>query len=275
MQRQGIKKGIYLLPNIITTANMFCGFFAIIRTINGDYVTAAWVLMLAGVFDLLDGRVARMTKTQSGFGLEYDSLVDLTSFALAPALLAYKWSLYEFYKVGWVACFVYFACGALRLARFNVQSTSVEKKHFQGLPSPGAASTIVTAVVFNQYMNGDVPPPGYFILGLTVLVGLLMVSNIPYRGLKVLEFNRRAHFFVMVLVVLVLFVIAVEPQVTLFTLSMLYVSFGLLKGMFLGVKKIRSFADFMKHFFQADPHELVIADKEKNKGQLLKVVDKE
>lgn len=272
MKRHDIKKGIFLLPNLITTANMFCGFFAIIRIVNGDYVTAAWVLILAGIFDLLDGRVARMTKTQSGFGLEYDSLVDLTSFALAPALLVYKWALSDFHKLGWVASFLYFACGALRLARFNVQSTNVEKKHFQGLPSPGAASVIITSVIFFNAIGMGATPPGLFLLVMTAAAGLLMVSNIPYRGLKVLAANRRANFFMMVIVMGLIAGIAAEPPSVLFGISMLYVSFGVLKAIGMAFSRVHSFGDFMAHFFQAHPDELVMQDSKKKRDSMLRVV---
>src|SRR5215510_7754264 len=129
-RRSGIKKGIYILPSLFTTASLFCGFYSIIHSINGDFLIAAWAIMFAGVFDAMDGRVARLTKSETEFGLEYDSLVDAASFCLAPAILAYTWSLHVLGRFGWAAAFLFFACGTLRLARFNVQVAGVEKRYF-------------------------------------------------------------------------------------------------------------------------------------------------
>lgn len=240
MKREGIKKGIYILPNLFTTANLFCGFFAIIRAINGDAVTAAWGILLAGIFDFLDGRVARFTKSQSEFGLEYDSLVDLGSFGLAPAVLIYTWSLYYFQKIGWVAAFVFFACGALRLARFNVQSSDVEKKSFQGLPIPAAAYCLATYVILYHNLFSEKPAQSYALLAMTVVLALLMVSNIHYRSFKVLDLNRKADFFVLVLLVGLVFVVASAPHAMLFVISTGYALFGIVEAVIKYPKKITS-----------------------------------
>lgn len=272
MKREGIKKGIYILPNLFTTANLFCGFFAVIRAINGDFLTAAWMILLAGVFDFLDGRVARLTKTQSEFGLEYDSLVDLGSFGLAPAVLMYTWSLFHFKPFGWAAAFLFFACGALRLARFNVQATDVEKKTFQGLPIPPAAYCLASYVILYHHLFGPGTSASYIVLLLTFLLALLMVSNIPYRSFKMLDFHRKANFFFLVLLVGVLFVIATSPPVMLFVASLAYVVMGVIEGIIRAPKKIGSFAEFMSHYFQAHPKDLVIDEKKKKGKPPLKIV---
>lgn len=229
MKRQGIRKGIYLLPNLITTAAIFCGFVSIISSIGGDYLKAAWMILLAGVFDGLDGRVARLTGTHSDFGLEYDSLADLTSFGLAPGILAYTWTLSNFHQIGWAAAFLFFVCGALRLARFNVQIDDVEKKDFQGLPIPLAASVIAAYVIFHFRWKGDVDVRSYLLLFLTLGLALLMVSNIRYRSFKRLHFRRRESFFALVFISVVLFIVASAPHETIFFFSLAYVSFGILE----------------------------------------------
>jgi len=256
MKREGIKKGIYILPNLFTTANLFCGFFAIVRAIHGDFLTAAWMILLGGLFDFLDGRVARLTKTQSEFGLEYDSLVDLTSFGLAPAILMYTWALSPFKQFGWAAAFLFFACGALRLARFNVQAGDVEKKSFQGLPIPAAAYCLASYVILHHHLFGPGTSESYVLLFLTFFLALLMVSNVPYRSFKTIDLHRKANFFFLVLLVGGLFVIASSPPVMLFIVSLGYVVMGVIEGIIRSPKQIRSFADFMTHYFQAHPKDL-------------------
>lgn len=241
-RRHGIKRGIYILPNLMTTANLFCGFFAIVRTIAGDYWTAAWAILLAGVFDFLDGRVARMTRTQSGFGLEYDSLVDLVSFGLAPAILMYKWTLLDFQRIGWTAAFVFFACGALRLARFNVQVANVEKKSFQGLPIPSAAYALASFVILYHHLFGPSAPEGAGIVVAMFVLAFLMVSNIPFRSFKQIDFKRRASFFILVLLVVALFVIASAPQVMLFVVSVGYVAMGVAEFLIRSPGRIKNLA---------------------------------
>lgn len=223
----GVKRGVAFLPNILTTANLFCGFFSIIQSINGNFTFAVWLVVLAGLFDFLDGRVARMTGTQSDFGVEYDSLADLTTFCMGPAVLIYNWGLDSFGNFGVAACFMYFACGALRLARFNVQAGDVEKVDFQGLPTPSAAGTMVSYVLFHDYFFGSPQPDSrnYFLIALTVLLALLMVSNIRYRSMK--KVKNRASFFQLVLAVTIFFVIAARPEITLFLVGVIYVSIGI------------------------------------------------
>lgn len=227
----GVKRGVAFLPNLLTTANLFCGYYSIIQSVNGHYAFAVWLVVLAGLFDFLDGRVARMTGTQSDFGVEYDSLSDLTTFCMAPAILVYNWGLAGFGKFGVAACFMYFACGALRLARFNVQAGDVEKVDFQGLPTPSAAGTMVSYVLFHDYFFGHPLPDSrnYFLIVLPVLLALLMVSNIRYRSMK--KIKSRASFFQLVSVVVALFVIAARPEITLFLVGVVYVSAGIIGSM--------------------------------------------
>ncbi len=224
-----IRRGIYILPNFITTGSLFCGFFSIVKSLNGEFLDAAWMILLAGLFDALDGRVARLTRTHSDFGVEYDSLCDLASFGLAPAILAYTWSLNDFNKFGWGAAFLFFACGALRLARYNVQLMDVEKKHFQGLPIPCAAYALTSYIIFHHHWEGAGDFTGYLLLGLTVALALLMVSNVRYRSFKSFGLKRRESFFVLVGMAVVLFLVASSPALMILICSLLYVSSGLVE----------------------------------------------
>ena len=219
-------KGIHFLPSLFTTGSMFCSFFSIIRSINGDYTAAAWAIFVASFFDMLDGRLARMTRTQSEFGREYDSLVDLASFGLAPSILVYTWTLSRFHSVGWFVAFLFFACAALRLARFNVRTSSVEKKRFQGLPSPPAACLVGSLVLFCQrlfgvgrvHAVGAIAPSvqGGLAVVLVPLLAVLMVSEIPYRSFKEYEVEKRNSFYVLIFAAVTVGVIAINPDVVLF-----------------------------------------------------------
>lgn len=229
MRREGIKKGVYILPNLCTTASLFCGFFAVIHSLKSDFVSAAWAILVASVFDFLDGRVARLAHAESDFGIEYDSLVDLASFGLAPSVLMYTWGLHGFNRIGWLGAFLFFACGALRLARFNVQVNSVEKNWFQGLPIPVAANVCATMVIFYNYLGVAVPNKSYIVLFATVLLSLLMVSTIPYRSFKKVHYKSRWSFFWMVITVGIIFVVAAEPEITLFCLVVAYVVWGIVE----------------------------------------------
>ena len=229
IRREGIKKGVYILPNLCTTASLFCGFYSVIRSLQSDFIAAAWAILIAGVFDFLDGRVARLTHAESEFGVEYDSPVDLASFGFAPAVLMYTWGLEGFNRIGWLAAFLFFACGALRLARFNVQSSTVEKNWFQGLPIPIAAYVVATMVIFYDYMSISSSRSSIVVIALTVVLSLLMVSTIPYRSFKTVHFKKRWSFFFLVLAVGVIFVIAAEPKITIFILTSAYVAWGVIE----------------------------------------------
>lgn len=246
-QREGLRKGIYLLPNLFTTANLFCGFFSVIKSLNGDFIAASWAILLAGIFDTLDGRVARLTKAESEFGIEYDSLVDLASFGLAPGILVYTWGLQNVGRFGWLAPFLFFACGALRLARFNVQHDNVENSFFQGLPIPTAAYVLASFTLFHHHFFSLSVPAPLFLSLVTILLSCLMVSTINYRSMKSLEIKGKHSFFALVLVVLSIFVIATEPEITIFVLVLAYVSSGLLEEIFTQKESRKLVAKVKKH----------------------------
>ncbi|MBI4124898.1 MAG: CDP-diacylglycerol--serine O-phosphatidyltransferase [Deltaproteobacteria bacterium] len=225
-RRGGIKKGIYILPNLCTTASLFCGFFAVIKVLHGNFVTAAWAILLAGLFDLFDGQLARLTKAGSQFGIEYDSLVDLASFGLAPSLLLYMWALRDFNRLGWIVAFLFFACGALRLARFNVQAEAEESHYFQGLPIPMSAYMAATTVIFYDRLFDGLPEKNLPILGLTVGLALLMVSTVRYRNARELDIRRRLSFFVLVGGAGAIAFIAWKPSIMMWVVSLGYVAGG-------------------------------------------------
>jgi CDP-diacylglycerol--serine O-phosphatidyltransferase len=216
------KRGIYLLPNILTTANLFCGFYGILSSMQGGYELSAVLLVVAMILDSLDGRIARMTNTMSKFGAEFDSLADLVTFGVAPAILIYSWALSAYGKWGWLVAFLFVVCGALRLARFNIQIGIIESRVFNGLPIPGAASVIATGIMLYFYLGGQGKYHDFSILMTTVALALLMVSNIKYYSFKDLNFFSRKPFMSFVLIVIVLIIVAAEPQITLFTFSVGY-----------------------------------------------------
>ncbi len=215
--KDGMKKGIYVLPNLFTTASLFAGFYSIIHSMKGDYEISAIAVLVALVLDGLDGRIARMTNTTSKFGAEYDSLADLVAFGVAPAILAYTWGMAPFGKWGWVAAFLFVTCGALRLARFNIQIGIIESKVFNGLPIPGAASVVATGVLVYYYFGGTGNFNHPFLLFGVIALALFMVSSIKYYSFKDLNFFARKPFMSIVLMVLVLGIIVAEPQITIFT----------------------------------------------------------
>lgn len=227
--RQRMGMHIYVLPNLITTLNMFFGFFALIYAIRQEYKWAAYAIVGAAVFDLLDGRVARMTRSTSKFGAEYDSLCDVISFGVAPGVLLYLWALQPFGRIGWLVSFLYTACGALRLARFNVQANIVEKNYFQGLPIPMAAGIVASSVLAWDDLGWD-PQQSYMLLSMTVLLAFVMVSTFRYRSFKDLDLRERLPFWYLVIGVGVFAVIAIRPEVMLFVLFMTYAALGAVFG---------------------------------------------
>jgi CDP-diacylglycerol---serine O-phosphatidyltransferase len=227
--RDRLHVNIYVLPNLLTTINMFFGFYAVVHAIMGDYVMAAYAIVGAAVFDLLDGRVARMTRSTSEFGAEYDSLCDLISFGMAPGILLFLWALQPFGRIGWLASFFFVACGALRLARFNVQKTVLNKAYFQGLPIPMAAGIVASAVL--AFTNLEVEASrSYLLLAITFLLGCVMVSTFPYRSFKDLDFKKRLPFKYLVFGVALIAVIAMRPEVMLFVTFMTYALLGAIFG---------------------------------------------
>ena len=227
-RREGMRRGVYLLPNLCTSASLFFGFYSVVKSLSGQFERAAWAILLAGIFDIVDGRLARLAKAESEFGIEYDSLTDLASFGLAPGILMYVWCLREMGKIGWLAAFLYFACGALRLARFNVQHDTVERDAFQGLPIPAAAYVIATYVIFHNYLY-VLPPDSVFVALTMMLLALLMVSSLRYRSAKIIDLAKRNSFFVLVLVVIGIFLVAIKPEITMFLLTLAYVVSGLVE----------------------------------------------
>jgi len=222
------RRGIYLLPNFFTTSCLFAGFFAIITSMSGHYESAAIAIFIAMIMDGLDGRVARLTNTQTDFGAEYDSLADMVSFGLAPALVMYQWALQSLGKLGWLAAFVYAAGTALRLARFNTQVSTAGKRYFQGLASPAAAALVAgmiwVATVSAHKINGnDWRVPAFII---TLMAGILMVSNIRYRSFKDLDVRGKIPFVTLVVVVLIFVVIATDPPRVLFAIFFFYALSG-------------------------------------------------
>lgn len=229
-----VHKGVFLLPNALTTGAMFAGFYSIISGINGHYAAAAVAVVIAGVLDGLDGRVARLTNTQSEFGVQYDSLSDLISFGLAPALLAFNWSLSSLRdisplagKLGWLAAFLFAACAALRLARFNTQASSEDKSYFQGLASPAAAGTLVATIWFctDQGISGE--SVRWLLWFETVVLGLLMFSRVRYFSGKAWPTGDRIPTGFLFLVVLVFVLLAIDPPSVLMVIGIIYVTSGL------------------------------------------------
>ncbi|RME16901.1 MAG: CDP-diacylglycerol--serine O-phosphatidyltransferase [Bdellovibrio sp.] len=221
---------IYVLPNLLTTGNMFFGFYAIVKAIQGHYILAAYAIVAAAVFDLLDGRVARMTQSTSEFGAQYDSLSDLVSFGLAPGLLLFLWALQPFGRLGWLASFFYVACGALRLARFNVQKTVMDKAYFQGLPIPMAAGIVASAVLAFQDLGWEASK-SKLLLFVTFILGFTMVSTFRYRSFKDLDLKKRLPFKYLVFGVFLFAVVAIRPEVMLFMLFFTYALLGIVFGL--------------------------------------------
>ncbi len=220
------RRGVYLLPNLFTTGALFSGFYAIVAAMNGLFEQSAIAIFVAMVLDGLDGRVARMTNTQSEFGAQYDSLSDCISFGVAPALVSYSWSLSNLGKIGWMVAFVFAACAALRLARFNVQIETADKRYFTGLPSPAAAAVVAGMVWFGTENGYD----GQAVAGaaalLTAFVAVMMVSNVKYNSFKELDFKGRVPFVAILVVVLVLAVVASYPAGVLLAIFLLYALSG-------------------------------------------------
>lgn len=220
------KKGIYILPNLFTSASLFGGFYAMLSAVEGRYEAAATAILVSCLFDGLDGKVARFTNTSSHFGAEYDSLSDLVAFGAAPALLAHQWALEPFGRLGWLASFMYLVCGALRLARFNVQKNVQEIGRFNGLPIPGAASLIASLVLFEGALGGFTELRHAVFIVLIYALSFLMVSTISYPSFKELDLKRQKPFNVLVGVILALLVIAYKPRIMLFSVLVAYASSG-------------------------------------------------
>jgi len=220
------KRGIYLLPNLFTSASLFGGFYAIIAAIQNRFEAAAIAILVSCLFDALDGKIARYTNTNSHFGTEYDSLSDLVAFGVAPGILAFQWALAPYGRLGWLACFTYVVCGALRLARFNVQVNVQNPNFFKGLPIPGAAAFVSSLVLFTAALGGSGRSMHWLALAIVYSLAFLMVSGLDYLSFKKFEIRRQKPFNVLVSIILMMIVVAYRPRIVLFFLIGGYVLSG-------------------------------------------------
>jgi CDP-diacylglycerol--serine O-phosphatidyltransferase len=222
-----LRRGIFLLPNLMTLGALFSGFYAIVAAMAGDFNEAGWALLIAGVFDALDGRIARLTNTQSAFGAQFDSLSDMVSFGVAPAFISFSWAFPDIGRLGWAASFIYMSCAAMRLARFNVQLGSVDKRYFVGLQSPMAAA-LVGFIPWVSFRHGVEVTSfvAYGMMVITLLAGMLMISNYKYHSFKEVYVKGTVPYLAFVAVVILLVVIAQEPPEVLLTLCIIYVASG-------------------------------------------------
>ncbi len=228
-ERQNLRRGIYILPNMFTTMNLFCGFYSIVSSINGNYVHAAWSIIIAILFDGLDGRIARATNTTSKFGVEYDSMSDLISFGLAPGLMMYLWALKPMESLGrtaWLAAFLFMVCGALRLARFNTQAETSDGDYFMGLPIPAAAGmNASTLLLLNKLAIGG-RVVHILILIMLYVLSFLMVSSLKYNTFKKPELFKKMNFNALVAAILIFVFIAAQPAIALFSIGFTYIVSG-------------------------------------------------
>jgi len=220
------KKGVYILPNILTTATLLAGFYAIIASLNNDWKMAVIAIIIAGFLDGLDGRIARLTGTVSGFGIEYDSLADLVAFGVAPSILVFSYALKPLGRWGWLAAFLYLACGALRLARFNTQVKNASLRYFIGLPIPAAAGALALSVVNTAEYGFVVKHTQYLLLGLTYLLSFLMVSTFHYQSFKDWEWVKHKPFRASVGALLILVIVMSHPFLILWCFSLIYAASG-------------------------------------------------
>jgi len=225
ISRERLSRGLFILPTLFTVGNLFCGYLSIWCSIRGTFETAAVLIIAAGILDGLDGRVARLTHSTSKFGEEYDSLADLVSFGVAPAVLAYSWGLSDFHRLGWMASFLFVVCGSMRLARFNIQTHVADKRYFVGLPIPAAAGSIATIVLatperlVSRYWMGG-------LLVLTIILSYLMISTIRYRSFKDVDMKRRRPAWILPAIALFFAVVAFQPVLALAVLSLVFVLSG-------------------------------------------------
>jgi CDP-diacylglycerol--serine O-phosphatidyltransferase len=237
--RTPLRRGVYVLPNLFTTGGLFCGFYSIICSLRADFQMAAAFVLAAQVFDILDGRIARLTRTTSRFGIEYDSLADLIAFGVAPAILVYHWALEPWGTWGWLAATLFVTCGALRLARFNVQYDNVEKRHFLGLPIPAAADVVASTVLLYYYLGGEGTTSKHIILLLIIYaLAALMVSNVKYFSFKETELYRRQPFSLLVAAIVLLKLVIAFPQPMLFLGCATYAMLGPMRWVVLRLRQM-------------------------------------
>ena len=228
-QRRRFRRGVYLLPSMFTMANMFCGYACIVYSMRGEFATAAPFIGFAIVLDMLDGRIARLTGSTSAFGIEFDSLADVISFGVAPAIMAFAWGLQPLGRLGWAAGFLFVAAAAVRLARFNIQSGSQDKRYFVGMPSPAAAG-VPAATVFAYPLGFQTFAEALPVLAMVIVPALLMVSTIRFRSMKTFDLQTRRSYPVLLLLALGLALLAAQPEIVLLVLA-----YGYLAGGFIGL----------------------------------------
>ena len=251
-------KGIYVLPNLFTTASLFCGFYSIIASVQNHFEQASVAILIACVFDSLDGRVARMTGTSSHFGAEYDSLSDLVAFGVAPGILAFLWGLEPFGRLGWLASFLFLSCGALRLARFNVQKEVIDPNYFNGLPIPIAAATISACILFINAVGEIAGFKHIVFIILIYMLSFLMVSTLSYPSFKNLDLRRgHKNFNLLVSVILICVLIAYKPSISFLPLVILYIC----SGPIITIYKINAVKKLKKESCLADASETNTDDK--------------
>jgi CDP-diacylglycerol--serine O-phosphatidyltransferase len=219
-------RGVYLLPNLFTTASLFSGFYAVVAGMGGDFDNAAIAILISMILDTLDGRVARMTNTQSKFGAEYDSLADVVAFGMTPALVVFSWALQSLGNLGWVATFIYVAAGALRLARFNVQFEVVDKRYFVGLPIPAAAGVLASMVWVGHDFDIQGSDYALSVALLVTVIGMLMVSSFPYYSFKEVDFKGKVPFITLLAIVLVFALVSLQPPAVLWLIFSLFALSG-------------------------------------------------
>jgi len=236
--RRRFRRGVYIIPSLFTLANLFCGYACVIYSMRGEYATAAPFIGIAVILDMLDGRIARMTGTASEFGLQFDSLADIVSFGVAPAILSFAWGLSSLGRLGWAAAFLFVTAAALRLARFNIQGATGDKRWFVGMPSPAAAG--VPAATVYAFPDGLIDQRGaLLVLAMVIVPALLMVSTVRYRSFKTLDLQTPRPFRILLLFATLIALIVTHPQIVLLVLAYSYLGSGLI-GMVLGRLKRRS-----------------------------------
>ena len=235
-----LHRGVYVLPNLFTTGGLFAGFYSLICSMRGDFQAAAVFILVAQIFDILDGRIARLTRTTSRFGIEYDSLADLIAFGVAPGILVYQWALEPWHTWGWLAASLYVTCGALRLARFNVQYDNVEKRHFIGLPIPAAADVVASTVLLYYYLGGEGATSKHVILLLIIYaLAALMVSEVRFFSFKETKLYRRQPFWLLVGAIVLIKLIIAAPQPMLFMGCAAYALSGPSRWVLLRLRRAR------------------------------------
>lgn len=224
-RREQFQRGAYLLPSLFTVGNLFCGYYSIVATLQGKYGAAALAIGVAMVLDGLDGRIARLTNSQSEFGSAFDSLADALTFGLAPAILVFSWGLWDLKRLGWMTSFFFVACAATRLARFTVQAAHHDRRFFAGLPTPPAAA-LLGALAFYSPTRIERPTVAYLVLTLVVVLSLLMISKVRYRSFKDIDLRRRQRYTLIAVLATILWLVAIEPQTVLLLMAATYAASG-------------------------------------------------